>query len=64
MVLLNLNYKQLKPDIIIFDERSGQNANNFFPLTPAEVTLLSEKLARDKKYQLKKVKGVNIYFSL
>jgi len=51
IVLLNSNIEKVKPDVIAVDIRPGQNANNFFPLTPAEFDELVVTISQNLNYE-------------
>lgn len=62
MMLLSVSYKLYKPDIIVFDVHSGQNANNFFPITMGEVNKMIAALEKDKNYKKVLVADNQFYF--
>ncbi len=62
MMLLDSRYNQIKPDIIVFDTRSGQNANNFYPLEFSQVKKMISALEKDKNYKKILVTNDQFYF--
>lgn len=53
VVLLSKNFERLAPDFVAVDIRAGQNANNFFPLTPFDFEQLVASLSASPNYQKK-----------
>jgi len=51
VILLNENYKEIKPDYIAIDLRTGQNANNFFPFSEEKAKLLINEVQADSNYE-------------
>jgi len=49
-ILLNKQYDKIQPDVIAVDVRAGQNANNFFPLTPSDSQSLVASISADPNY--------------
>lgn len=62
MVLLNRAYNMIKPEVIVFDTRSGQNANNFFPLSFQQVEKMVASLEKDKNYKKITITDRQFYF--
>jgi hypothetical protein len=54
--LLNEGFEVIKPDVIAIDARSGQNANNFYPLSESQVKTIINKLSVDPAY--KNISGI------
>lgn len=52
MVLLYKNYQHVNPDWIVLDTRTGQNANNFYPLNPGELDFLAASVSADPNYKI------------
>lgn len=50
VILLSQDINNLKPDVVALDMRPGQNANNFYPLTPGDVLKLQQQLELDPHY--------------
>lgn len=63
-VLLNLDYQEIKPDVVAVDIREGQNANNFFPLQPHEVKNLVASLSADLNYTKKEITDSQLIFMM
>lgn len=51
VMLLNEDYNNIRPEVIALDLRGGQNANNFFPLTPDETAKLAASISGNLKYK-------------
>lgn len=51
VVLLKRDYSAFSPDVIAIDLREGQNPNNFYPLTEADVQSILVQLQQDKNYR-------------
>lgn len=62
MMLLNPRYNKIKPDIIVFDVRPGQNGNNFFPLEFSQVKKMVSTLEKDNNYKKVVVTDNQFYF--
>ncbi|KKR34383.1 MAG: hypothetical protein UU37_C0001G0008 [Candidatus Gottesmanbacteria bacterium GW2011_GWA2_41_12] len=60
VMLLSNNYAERKPYAVVIDFRSGQNPNNFFPLSMEETNTLIVTLTHDPQYNLEK-KGHDQY---
>lgn len=52
VVMLREKYWQYNPKYIVIELRSGQNANNFWPMQDWAVKKMVEKLKKDKNYKL------------
>lgn len=62
VILMNADYDNIKPDYIAVDTRQGQNANDFFPLSPAKFDLLMASISADPKYRLVNVTDSQLIF--
>lgn len=62
-ILLNQNYFEIKPDSIAVDLRPGQNANDFFPLSPSQVEILVATISADRNYSKKSVTDTQLIFT-
>jgi uncharacterized membrane protein len=51
VMLLNEDFEKIAPEVIALDVGEGQNANNFFPLTPAEVEELAASVSASLNYR-------------
>jgi uncharacterized membrane protein len=61
-ILLNMNYKKIKPDVIALDLRTGQNPNNFYPLSESRAQMLAASLLSDINYLKKEVIDSQLIF--
>ncbi|MFQ6120628.1 MAG: DUF2079 domain-containing protein, partial [Methanosarcinales archaeon] len=61
-ILLNKNYEEIKPDIIAVDKRPGQNANNFFPITPDGFEAIIASLSANRNYLKKSITDSQFVF--
>ncbi len=61
-ILLSQNYKLIGPDTIAIDIRSGQNANDFYPLPQEKVGALVASISADENYIKKSVTGSELIF--
>jgi hypothetical protein len=50
-MFLNEDFEKIAPEVIALDVGEGQNANNFFPLTPAEVEELAASVSASLNYR-------------
>lgn len=61
-VLLSKQFIEISPDIIVMDTRPGQNANNFFPLTPYEFDNLVASVSANKNYTKREIIDSQLIF--
>lgn len=61
-VLLNLNIEAIKPDLVVFDARPGQNPNDFFPLTQDQFSELIATLSVHPDYEKTEVTDSQLIF--
>lgn len=64
VILLSLDIKNLQPDVVALDMRPGQNANNFYPLTPADVEKLHQQLELDPHYEKTSITDSQLIYTL
>jgi len=60
--LLNPNYVAIQPDVVAFDLRPGQNANNFYPLSFDAAKTLEASLSTDVNYEKQEITNSQVIY--